>query len=70
MKKQERKKFTVTFETVNKNPKTRTLEVLACDETHARNLVTGEYDSYKFKTEALAYMPTGKHIRITKVSKA
>jgi hypothetical protein len=64
------KKFKVTFETVNRLPKiTRTIEVLAKNEIHARDLVCSEFDTYKYDDKLFSYVPSGKRINIIKTEK-
>ncbi len=62
------KKFNVTFtETKKYNPSTRTIVVHADDELHARELVTKEFDSFTYNKQLMIQIPSGKHIKITKV---
>lgn len=62
------KRFAVTFTEQKKyNPVTRTVELAANDELHARNLISGEFDTYTFNKELRMEIPSGKRIKIDKV---
>ncbi len=62
------KQYDVTLEEKSKyNPITRTIKVHADDELHARQLVSSEFDSYRWDKKLMTHVPTEKHIKIIKV---
>jgi hypothetical protein len=62
--------FKVTFENNNRcNPVSRTVEVKANDELHARDLVSSQYGSNTYNKKLFMFIPSTKHIKITNVTK-
>lgn len=62
------KHFKVTFVEQKKYyPATRTVEVLADDELHARRLVAEEFDTFTFNKKLRMRVPSEKRIKIKKV---
>ena len=60
--------YKVNFTQKNKyNPVTRSIEVLASNESAARYVVFNEFDSFRFNKELKAYLPTGRKITINSV---